>query len=182
MSSSSSCSPSTGIERNKSGNQQTSLEKSEGHQRGNVEESAVDTVKFLETVISQLKEERTQEDFGEHLVQEMMSVCDEFRQLTGRNEGEDLNARWQDWRCKLQQVMNSLSAKKGISKEAFESSVHSRDNTPEGESAPDDKEAEVEAVTVCSTTEQRKEQHTERESKKGRKKAKGKGKNKGKKH
>ncbi|OAY68886.1 hypothetical protein ACMD2_22702, partial [Ananas comosus] len=34
----SSCSPSTGIERNKSGNQQTSLEKSEGHQRGNVEE------------------------------------------------------------------------------------------------------------------------------------------------
>nr|CAD1844637.1 unnamed protein product [Ananas comosus var. bracteatus] len=178
----SSCSPSTGIERNKSGNQQTSLEKSEGHQRGNVEESAVDTVKFLETVISQLKEERTQEDFGEHLVQEMMSVCDEFRQLTGRNEGEDLNARWQDWRCKLQQVMNSLTVKKGISKEAFESTVHSCDNTPEGESAPDDKEAEVEAVTVCSTTEQRKEQHTERESKKGRKKAKGKGKNKGKKH
>nr|CAD1844651.1 unnamed protein product [Ananas comosus var. bracteatus] len=179
---SSSCSPSTGIERNKTGNQQTSLEKSEGYQCGNVEESAVDTVKFLETVISQLKEERTQEDFGEHLVQEMMSVCDEFRQLTGRNEGEDLNARWQDWRCKLQQVMNSLTVKKGISKEAFESTVHSCDNTPEGESAPDDKEAEVEAVTVCSTTEQRKEQHTERESKKGRKKAKGKGKNKGKKH
>lgn len=47
-------------------------------------QGAVDTVKFLETVISQLKEERTQEDFGEHLVQEMTSVCDEFRQLTGR--------------------------------------------------------------------------------------------------